>query len=128
MSSIDARNAPARREAEVADENDELRLSAFGSGAAAKGTSAIMILVLMIALGASGYMLYERSRQDREVLATITKTLTEHASNMRADHTTMIETSSSTSRQLKIQNYIILADPQEKAEIKRKLGRPAELQ
>lgn len=110
------------------DQQPSLAASFMGNAFAAKGMGAIIVLVMTAALGGAGWLLWERSSEDRKALNSISTTLTEHASRMTNDHQTMIENSGSAARQLKMQNYIILADPQEKVEIKRKLGRPAELQ
>ena len=119
----------------MADEENTLSLSVFGQSAAAKGTSAIIILVLLAFAGGLGFLLWDRSNDDRLAQDLLTATLSAHVATMQTDHAIMnaaaeraAEAAASTSRQLKIQNYIILLDPDEKKDVKRRMVRPAELQ
>lgn len=117
------------------DRQPTLKASFMGTAFAAKGLEGIVMLVMIALAVGGGWLIYDKSSEDRKVLTAIAEMLNAHATSMKEDHKVLnkgvealVETGSSTARQLKMQNYIILADPQEKAEVKKKLGRPIELQ
>lgn len=123
-------------------EEPSINASVFGQSFGAKGTSGIVILsVLCMAMG-MGWLLYDRSRQDRVDMNNMAvaieahaKTLSEHSLAMQAQHLmiskgmeSLVDIGGSTTRQLKIQNWIILSNDKEKERIKNRLGTPIELQ
>lgn len=119
----------------MAEEEQSISASIFGQSVAAKGISGIILLVVVCALFGAGYLLWDSNNANRQALTTMSLVLGEHATSMQNEHKaiaksmeTLIEVGTSSGRQLKIQNYIILSDPKEKEDIKRKLGRPVELQ
>lgn len=115
----------------MVDEEPSIGLSLFGQSVAAKGTSAIIILVLLAFGGGMAFLLYDRTQQmERQAQALVdaqTRTLVaQHASIQETLHG-LREVNESISAALNEQNYIILSDEKEKQEIKKGLRRPASL-
>lgn len=101
-------------------DDTQVAVSAFGNSLVAKGTNGIIIVVLIAALGGVIYLvlnvLSERTRLSTEEHIGIIDSISgiKGANDKIGD---LIEE----------QNYIILSDEKEKADIKRRLKRPPSL-
>ena len=115
----------------MADEEPSIGLNLFGQSVAAKGTSAIIIMVLLVFGGGMAFLLYDRTqeaeRQSLRLFDEQTRTLIGQHILTQDTLRSMKEVNESISTVLNEQNYIILSDEKERQEIKRGLRRPASL-
>jgi hypothetical protein len=124
----------------MGNEHDEPSISAslFGQSVAAKGTSAIIILVLCLFGSAVSYLLYDRAQMNEDHLDAISlqyaKARDEQTHRMATEHTAIVEgmqalkeVNETISTGLNEQNFIILSDEKERKEIKKGLTIPSSL-
>lgn len=116
---------------------DEVTLNAFGKSVSIKGLGTILVLVVVVFAGGLAYMLYDLStaatKAVEKALVIQQQTSVEHKAIMDAalvikdnqgiilDGVKRVESS------IKVQNWILLADPAEKSDIKNKMNMPKEL-
>lgn len=118
-------------------DNTEVNLRLFGKSAQIRGIGTIIVLGMLVFGSGLGWMLYDLSHAAatavREALVVQQQTAVEHKAIMEAaglikDNQEKIEEGmNKVNSSVKVQNYILLADPTEKADIKRKLSVPKEL-
>lgn len=113
---------------------DEVTLNAFGKSVSIKGLGTILVLVVVVFAGGLSYMLYDLSHAAtiavREAVAVQQQTAVEHKAIMDAaaaiqnNQTIIIEGVKKVTGSVQDQNWILLADPVEKADIKRRMAMP----
>lgn len=114
-----------------ADQEQSISANLFGQSVAAKGTSGIIILVL---LGLSVSLMYLLDKRSTDTEMSIAKGFAAHSVQMNLEHASIIsglkdikEVNESISESLKVQNFLILADERKRREIKDRLDVPDSL-
>jgi hypothetical protein len=118
-------------------DSDEVTLNAFGKSVSIKGLGTIIVLIVLTFSSGLSYMLYDLSHSATLAMkeaAVVNQVATEAhlkliqiAATLRQDHAEIIEGVKRVDSSLKTQNWILLADPVERSDIKRRLAMPKEL-
>lgn len=121
----------------MAGDDSEVTLNAFGKTLSIKGLGTIFVMVVLIFAGGLAWMLYDLSHSaslavDKALLmqqqiAIEHKAIIEAALAIKQNQDTIMEGVKKVDSSVKTQNWILLADPMEKADIKRKMAMPREL-
>ncbi len=122
----------------MADDEPTIGIHLFGQSVAARGTSAIIILVLLAAFGAVAFLLWDRTKQSDVHLDAIsaqhTKARDEQTMQLNRDHLSIVEAVKSVQgvnekigELIEEQNYIVLSNDADRKAMKEKLRRPASL-
>lgn len=116
---------------------DEVTVNAFGKSVSIKGLGTILVLVVVVFAGGLSYMLYDLSHSAgvavEKAIVIQQQTAIEHKAIMEAallikeNQVTILEGVKKVDSSVKTQNWILLADPIEKADIKRRMAMPREL-
>ena len=117
--------------------DEEVTLNGFGKSVSIKGLGTIIVLMLMVLTGGIGWMLYDLShgaaQAVREAMQIKQETALEHKAIMdsavaiKDNQATIMDVVKRVESSVKVQNWILLADPSEKTEIKQKMNMPREL-
>lgn len=122
----------------MAEDDPVISASIFGQSVAAKGTSAIIILVLLVAFGSVTFLLWERTQQSEEHLDAISaqhsKARDEQTALFNRDHLAIVEAvkgvqsvNEKIGELIEEQNYIVLSNDSDRKAMKEKLRRPPSL-
>lgn len=116
---------------------DEVTVNAFGKSVSIKGLGTILVLVVIIFAGGLAWMLYDMSQKAGQAVERAIviqqQTAVEHKAIMEAallikeNQSTIMDGVKKIDSSVKTQNWILLADPIEKADIKRRMAMPREL-
>lgn len=116
---------------------DEVTINAFGKSLSIKGLGTILILVVIVFAGGLAWMLYDMSQKaglavERAIViqqqtAIEHKAIMEAAVSIKDNQNIILEGVKRVESSVKVQNWILLADPSEKSEIKQKMNMPQEL-
>ena len=116
---------------------DEVTLNAFGKSVSIKGLGTIFVFVVLIFASGLGWMLYdlshsaslavEKALMMQQQIAVEHKAIIEAASAIKDNQITILDGVKKVDSSVKTQNWILLADPTEKADIKRRMSMPKEL-
>lgn len=117
--------------------DDEVTLNAFGKSVSIKGLGTILVIVVIVFAGGLAYMLYDLSHSAalalEKALVIQQQTAVEHKAIMESalvikeNQVTILEGVKKVDSSVKTQNWILLADPLEKADIKKRMAMPKEL-
>ena len=118
-------------------DDDEVTANGFGTSLSIKGIGTIIVLILIVLTGGIGWMLYDlshaASQAVKEAMVIKQETALEHKAIMEAavaikeNQSVIMDGVKRVESSVKVQNWILLADPSEKADIKQKLNMPKEL-
>lgn len=119
------------------EDSTEVNIKFLGKMLNIKGVGAIFIMVLGIMASGLGWMLYDLAHSSaqavKESLAMQSQTSIEHkaimdaAVSIKENQGVIMDGVKRVESSVKVQNWILLADPAEKAEIKQKMNMPKEL-
>ena len=123
----------------MADEQDQsIHATLFGQSVSAKGTSAIIILVLLVATIGAGVLLYDRMQQSEQHLDTLAVQQAadrdKQTKQMVIEHTAIVEAiqalkdvNESIRKGMDESTFINLANERERADMKKRLVMPESL-
>lgn len=121
----------------MAGDDSEVTVNAFGKSVSIKGIGTLFIVVVLVFAAGLSWMLYDLSHSSakavKEALSVQAQTAVEHKAIMEAalsikeNQSVILEGVKRIEGTVKVQNWILLADPSEKAEIKQKMNMPREL-
>ncbi len=121
----------------MAGDDSEVTLNAFGKTVSIKGLGTIFIFIVLAFAGGLSWMLYDLSHSAAQAVekAMITqqqislehKAIVESASAIKDSQSVLLEGVKRVDSSVKTQNWILLADPTEKIDIKRRMDMPREL-
>lgn len=116
---------------------DEVTLNAFGKSVSIKGLGTIFVVVVIVFAGGLGWMLYDLSHAAslavekalgmQQQISIEHKAIIEAATAIKDNQITILEGVKKIDSSVKTQNWILLADPVEKADIKHRMAIPKEL-
>lgn len=121
----------------MAGDDSEVTLNAFGKSVSIKGLGTIFIFIVLAFAGGLSFMLYDLSNSsEKAVYAALEiqrqsiiehKALLDTSVILQQSHNLIMESVKGVAESIKTQNFILLADPKEQADIKRRMTMPREL-
>ncbi len=121
----------------MAGDDSEVTLNAFGKTVSIKGLGTIFVFIVLAFASGLAWMLYNLSmaatRSVEAALEVQRTTALEHrvildaTVSLQSSNTAINDNVKQTTDSLKTQNYILLADTIERADIKRRMSMPKEL-
>lgn len=113
---------------------DEVTLNAFGKSVSIKGLGTIFVIVVLVFASGLGWMLYDLSHAAslavekalvmQQQIAVEHKAIIEAASAIKDNQITILDGVKRVDNSVKEQTWILLADPAEKADVKRRMAMP----
>ncbi len=119
------------------DNEDEVTLRAFGKSVSIKGLGTIFVMVVLIFASGLAWMLYDLSHSAalavekalivQQQIAIEHKAIIDSALAIKLNQEVILDGMRKIDSSVKTQNWILLADPVEKADIKQRMAMPKEL-